>query len=433
MKTMQILTAVLLAAALLACNAPAPVAMPQDAHEHQDAHDDHDNHDDHDKGAEELEKGAHGGRLLRSRTTQLELKIFEDGTAPEYRAWITDAGNAIAPEQVQLQITLARLGGVTDSIVFVAASDAQGAFLRSTSEVREPHSFDVNIDLTVNGAQHSWQYESYEGRTRISREAAAQAGVTTALVGTVALRPAQTLYGTVGIDPARRALVRARFPGPVKRLSVREGDTVQAGTQLAIVESNDSLSSYAITAPISGTVTQLFTSLGNVAGSDPLLELTDLSALSVQVQAFGSDVALLKAGLAVSISDAQNPALSAMGQIERVLPVADSHTGGTVARIELKNPQGIWRPGMAVNVQLQADAGADVVAVDQRALQRFRDWDVVFIQVGDAYEIRPLTLGRRDAQFVEVIDGISLGDTYVVEQSFLIKADIEKSGASHDH
>ena len=79
------------------------------------------------------------------------------------------------------------------------------------------------------------------------------------------------------------------------------------------------------------------------------------------------------------------------------------------------------------------DAGAAALAVDQRALQRFRDWDVVFIQVGDAYEIRPLTLGRRDAKFVEVIDGINLGDTYVVEQSFLIKADIEKSGASHDH
>ena len=421
MKTIHIIIAVLLGAMLSACTAPVPEAHSEAAHESQDEHGD------------ETAKGPHGGRLLQSGSTQLELKIFEDGTAPEYQAWISDAGKSIAPEQIQLQIKLARLGGVTDSIDFAAASDAQGAFLRSTSEVREPHSFDVSIALAVNGAPHSWQFESYEGRTRISPEAAAQAGVTTAVVGSVKLRPAQTLFGTVGIDPARRALVRARFPGPVKRLSVREGDTVKAGAQLAIVESNDSLSSYPINAPISGTVTQLFTSLGNVAGSDPLLELTDLSALSVQVQAFGSDVALLKAGLAVSVSDAQNPALSAMGQIERVLPVADSHTGGTVARIGLKNPQGTWRPGMAVNVQLQTDAGASAVAVDQRALQRFRDWDVVFIQVGDAYEIRPLTLGRRDAQFVEVIDGINVGDTYVVEQSFLIKADIEKSGASHDH
>ncbi len=432
MNIKRLLASLFTAIALSACNAPATEQTPADSHEHADEHvgehaDAQSGHGDHD--AEEATKGPHGGRLLVRGDTQLELKIFEDGVAPEYRAWVSRANKAIAPAQAHLKIELARLGGVTDNIDFAA----EGDFLRGTSVVYEPHSFDVSIALTVNGALHSWNYESYEGRTRIAAKAAAQAGVTTAVVGVVQLRPALTLFGTVGIDPARRALVRARFPGPVKRLAVREGDTVKAGALLAIVESNDSLSSYAINAPISGTVTQLYTSLGNVSGSDPLLELTDLSALSVQFQAFGSDVALLKAGLAASVSDAQNPALVAMGQIDRVLPVADSHTGGTVARIALKNPRGNWRPGMAVNVQLQMDTGAAVLAVDQRALQRFRDWDVVFIQVGDAYEIRPLTLGRRDKDFVEVLDGIRLGDSYVVEQSFLIKADIEKSGASHDH
>lgn len=425
------LATLFVATALAACNAPESEHNLADAHadaqEHEDAHDDHDDHGDHDE--EEAAKGPHGGRLLSSGATELELKIFEDNGAPEYRAWVSSANKGIAPAQVQLKVELARLGGVTDSIDFAV----EGDYLRSTSEVREPHSFDVSIALTVNGALHTWQYESYEGRTHITAKAAAQAGVTTAVAGMVQLRPAVTLFGTIGIDPARRALVRARFAGPVKRLAVREGDTVKAGALLAIVESNDSLSSYVVNAPISGTVTQLHTSLGNVTGSDPLLELTDLSALSVQVQAFGSDVALLKSGLAANVSEAQNPALVAVGKIDRVLPVADSHTGGTVARIALKNPEGNWRPGMAVNVQLQMDAGAAVLAVDQRALQRFRDWDVVFIQVGDAYEIRPLTLGQRDKDFVEVLDGINLGDTYVVEQSFLIKADIEKSGASHDH
>ena len=71
--------------------------------------------------------------------------------------------------------------------------------------------------------------------------------------------------------------------------------------------------------------------------------------------------------------------------------------------------------------------------VENRALQGFRDWQVVFIKVGNVYEIRPLELGRSDGHFTEVLSGLNIGDTYVVENSYLLKADLEKSGASHDH
>jgi len=71
--------------------------------------------------------------------------------------------------------------------------------------------------------------------------------------------------------------------------------------------------------------------------------------------------------------------------------------------------------------------------IDNRALQEFRDWQVVFIQIGDQYEIRPMELGRTDGKFTEVLGGLNVGDRYVVENSYLLKADLEKSGASHDH
>ena len=73
------------------------------------------------------------------------------------------------------------------------------------------------------------------------------------------------------------------------------------------------------------------------------------------------------------------------------------------------------------------------LAVKETGLQRFRDFTVVFAQVGETYEVRMLELGARDGEHVEVLEGIKPGTSYVAEQSFLIKADIEKSGASHDH
>ena len=73
------------------------------------------------------------------------------------------------------------------------------------------------------------------------------------------------------------------------------------------------------------------------------------------------------------------------------------------------------------------------LAVRQSALQTFRDWTVVFERVGDDYEVRPLTTGRSDGEWVEVLEGLDAGAQYVTKGSYLIKADIEKSGASHDH
>ena len=69
----------------------------------------------------------------------------------------------------------------------------------------------------------------------------------------------------------------------------------------------------------------------------------------------------------------------------------------------------------------------------QSAVQGFRDFQVVFARFDDVYEVRMLELGRRNHDWIEVLGGIEAGTQYVTENSYLIKADIEKSGASHDH
>jgi cobalt-zinc-cadmium efflux system membrane fusion protein len=57
----------------------------------------------------------------------------------------------------------------------------------------------------------------------------------------------------------------------------------------------------------------------------------------------------------------------------------------------------------------------------------------VYAKVGEEYEVRMLELGREAGEWIEVLGGIDLGTVYVTDNSYIIKADIEKSGASHDH
>ena len=445
MKTLLKLSALSSALVLFTINLPiyqvhaATAEATEKAHadheESEGGHDAHDHHADeegghggHEDAAAEPVKGPNNGRLLVIGDITLELAIFEDGVPPEYRAWVTRAGKAIAPSAAQLDVALTRLGGVKSAIPF----KAEGNFLRSTVEVTEPHSFQVDVKLSLDGKPSSWNFDSFEGRTQISAAAANASGMSTAVVGPSAIGETRTLFGQVTLDPDRSAEVRARFTGLVREVNVNTGDVVRKGQVLASVESNDSLRSYSISAPMAGTVMARMTNVGDVAGSEPLFEISDTTNVLVEIRAFGRDAQLLAPGCDVVVNDRISEARFG-AKIARVLPKLDPVTRATIALARLAAPSASLRPGTAVSVDVGLSKKTAALSVDVRAIQRFRDWDVVFIQVGDQYEIRPLELGQRDSRFAEVLSGINVGDRYVVEQSFLVKADIEKSGASHDH
>jgi cobalt-zinc-cadmium efflux system membrane fusion protein len=58
---------------------------------------------------------------------------------------------------------------------------------------------------------------------------------------------------------------------------------------------------------------------------------------------------------------------------------------------------------------------------------------VVFAKYGNTFEVRMVELGESNGEYVEVLSGIKPGTEYVTENSFLLKADVLKDGASHDH
>jgi cobalt-zinc-cadmium efflux system membrane fusion protein len=210
------------------------------------------------------------------------------------------------------------------------------------------------------------------------------------------------------------------------------GDTVRAGQVLATVESNVSLSDYAVTAPLAGTVLARNVAVGDLAGDQPMFEVADLSKLWVDLHLFGADAQHITPGLPVEVTRLSD-GVSARTTLDRVLPGTATASQSTVARATVDNSDGRWRPGAAVRARVTVAEQKVDLMVPLAALQRFRDWDVVFVRFGDDYEIRPLELGRRDGVNVEVLGGLKAGDPVVVAQSYLVKADIEKSGASHDH
>ena len=209
-------------------------------------------------------KGPHGGRLLVDGEFALELAIFETGTPPEFRVWVTDAGVPVAPRDVDLHVTLVRLGEVRDEIDFAAQDD----FLRGDTVIYEPHSFVVTIEVRKGGVSHRWEYENFEGRTRIEPEIARTFGLETELAGPAKIRETVAVYGRIVPDPERVSSVSARFEGVIESVAVSIGDTVRPGQTLARIESNESLKSYTITAPIEGILTKRQANPGEQTGTE---------------------------------------------------------------------------------------------------------------------------------------------------------------------
>lgn len=393
-------------------------------------------HDDHGGGhghgdahAEvEVEKGEHNGRLLHQGELTVELAIFEDGVPPEFRAWLFRDGKPLPPDAGSVEVVLTRLGGVTNTHRFTARGD----YLVGSGVVYEPHSFDVEVRASVGETTARWTYDSHEGRTRIEASIAEQAGIRVAPAGPGTIRDEHDVQGLLTPIEGRHAKLAARFPGPIRSVSVGVGDAVRAGQTLATVESNVSLAPYAISSPINGVVLSREAGVGELAGETPLFEVADLSALWVDLHLFGSDAQHITPGLPVEVTRLSD-GVSARTTLDRVLPVTATASQSTVARATLENADGRWRPGAAVRARVTVAEQAVPLSVPLAALQRFRDWEVVFIRIGEDYEIRPLELGRRDGVHAEVLGGLKAGDEIVVEQSYLVKADIEKSGASHDH
>ena len=385
-----------------------------------------------DHAAEEIaertaERGPNGGRLLQEGTFAVEIVIAEAGVPPEFHLYAYEDGVPIAADRFTANIELERLGGVRDAFEFVP----EGDYLRGLGVVREPHSFDVVVTATHSGRTYDWRYENHEGRTQISARVAMESGIVTGTAGAQTIVETIELTGTVQANPARVSEVRARFPGVVTEVRRDTGDTVSRGDTLGYVETNESLRAVAIVAPIDGLIVNRNIQVGQVTGDAPLFVIADRGEVWVQLDVFVRDLTSVKEGQRVRISSLDGASYD--GTVDWVSPFVAHGSQSVRARLPLQNPDGALRAGQFVRARVVVAESDVPLAVRRSALQTFRDFDVVYARVDDTYEVRMLELGRKDDDHVEVLSGLSAGEIYVTGNSYLIKADIEKSGASHDH
>ena len=379
-------------------------------------------------GEEDAARGPHGGRLLADGGIQTEVTIYEAGIPPQFRIYTYENGQPVDPDRVHLTVELHRFAGRVDVIGFEKQED----YLVGDQVVEEPHSFDVIVTAEYQGKAYRWEYDSYEGRSEISDEIAQRSGIEIESAGPATIREVIRVFGHIAPNEDLLKKVAPRFSGVVKEVRKKLGDRVANNEVMAVVESNESLRQYEVRSAISGTVIRKDVTAGEFADEGQTIYMVaDLSQVWVDLDIPRKYFGRLRLGQSVVVYNGDDS--WADGRIGYISPFGALDTQTMLARVELPNPDGRWRPGLFVVGEVIVDEATVPLAVRTEGLQVFRDWDVVFARADDVFEIAILELGRRDGEWVEVVSGLAPGQRYATENSFIIKADIGKSGATHDH
>ncbi|MCB1657945.1 MAG: efflux RND transporter periplasmic adaptor subunit [Pseudomonadales bacterium] len=443
---------------------------------------------------EKIEKGAHGGRLFKKDNFALEVKIFEQGVEPQLRLYAFDNNKTIAPQNLQAQVVINRLDA-TQTLDFRPEADyllgnavvyEPHSFVMqiNASYAGKNYVFEwqqlegrltlSSASLASNGIElHTVSPKamadnlSLQGEIQVlpERNVAILVRVAGEIVSINKPLGAQVKQGEVllVLESRELATLRANVQTAQQRLMLAqehfhhqstlfeqkmssEHDYMGAKTQLA--EAEISLNEakkllnilgakttggarLAIRAPMNGVVIDNKLAVGQVVSVDmPLMRIADLSTLMAVVNVPASNVNEVRVGMAAEVILNQ---MSTQGKVSYLGAVLNEDTRSAQAFVRFDNPSQSWKAGQLVHVNIIKEMTTVPMAIREDAVQIFRDWQVVFIRVGEQFEVRPLELGRHSQGYIEVLNGLSPNQVYGAGNSFLLKAELGKSGASHDH
>jgi membrane fusion protein, heavy metal efflux system len=409
------------------------------------------------------------GKPVDSAGTTATITLERLGRAPQQIQFAKVAdylkGNAVIVEPHSFEVTIAaQRDGKTHRFAYaqeearVAMSDAQakeaGIEIKSAGPAKIKSSLQLIGDIKLNGDRTVLIVPRLAG---VVESANANAGdvVKKGQVLAVIFSPAladqrgELLAAQKRLALAQTTYEREKklFEGKISgeqdflqaRNAMNEAEITVRGAQQKLTSigglsgGGGNLTRYEIRAPISGTIVEKNLSVGQAIKEDAnIFTLADLTSVWAEMTVYAKDMNVIRVGQKVNVKSAEFDG-NANGVISYVGALVGEQTRTAKARVVLPNPNSAWRPGLPVNIEVESAESEVPVAVSVDAIQTVRDWSVVFGRYDNAFEARPLKLGRSDGRMVEVLEGLSAGEKYAARNSYVIKADIGKAGASHDH
>lgn len=271
------------------------------------------------------------------------------------------------------------------------------------------------------------------GPTELPDEALARFGLSLRKAGTGDIHEGIQVSGRIVPVDEKLAHVSPRFSGVIKEVRAKVGDVVKADTLLAVLQNNQNLQTFSLYPSIPGTVIKRHATLGEtVREEDVIFIVADLSEVWAELAVYKQDVDDVKVGQKAILSVASHMK-PIEGEVIFFSPITEERTQSRLARVRIKNPDPHFSPGAFVSGQIATRSDTVSVLIDGSAVQRVEAKDVVFVREKNSFEARPVVIGRKGQNGLEVLSGLKGGETYAAGNTFILKADLGKSEAEHEH
>jgi multidrug efflux pump subunit AcrA (membrane-fusion protein) len=231
--------------------------------------------------------------------------------------------------------------------------------------------------------------------------------------------------GRIEAIPSQIAAVSSRVPGRIVELKAQSGDQVQAGQDVARLESRqpgDPPPSVMLKAPIAGLVTHVDARLGDPLEPDKaLLEITDLTEVYAVARVPEHQAGRMKPGTVAHIKVAALPNETFDGELLRFGTSADKQSGTIDAIFRLPNEGGLLRAEMRAEFSIVLSKRSGVVSVPRPALQGEASNRFVYVEDFDlpnAFVKTQVQVGQVNDRFAEITSGLLPGDKVVTRGAY---------------
>jgi multidrug efflux pump subunit AcrA (membrane-fusion protein) len=225
------------------------------------------------------------------------------------------------------------------------------------------------------------------------------------------------------LDAAVAALevAEGRYQDALEEVRNRQAVLEQRRSELELAQ--QALDDSSLTAPFDGMVRERLATVGQyLAAGSPVVTIVRMHPLRLRLALPEREAALIRTGLQVQVTVEGDPKVYA-GRVARVSPAIDEASRTLMIEAEVPNPNGELRPGSYANASVITASRDKAVLIPTAALVTFAGVNkVLVVEQGRAVE-KPVEVGRREGERVEILDGLEAGVDVIIEPGNLVQGD----------
>lgn len=379
---------------------------------------------------------------LSSKKTESEGRGYDEGNTEQSDKDSSEEGHA---EEGEIQLTSQQM--VEQGLKVAVASTGLVEKLTTL-----PGKLVVNTDQQ---AQISPNFSGYVEQVNVALGQSVQKGQTLAVLILPELidQQANLRMAQANLDLARKDYQREQqlwSQGISAKQDYQRAENAYRQAQITVQSSQARLNAlgasgtnngrFLIKAPISGVISKKDIVVGeNVQLADQLFVIENLKDLWLEFNLPNTSNIQLQVGQILNFKT-NGSDQNYQAKVQTLSPEADLQTGRLQVRAKVTTQADVLRPNVLVNVFVTDAQAKTALRVQKKALQQVEGKPVVFVIESEEkglvhLKAQPIEVGvsSQDGQWLEVISGLTEGQKYIADGSFLLKSELEKDEAGHGH